>query len=139
MGYPCSSFFYPDTMSSRSFPSDERLKSRKAIRTLFASGRSIKQYPLRVLWSETDSDESPIKVAYSAPKRHFRLATRRNRIKRLMREAYRKNKSLIHDADLEGGIHLMFIYLGGREQTYEKIEDAMRNILREVRDAVAEI
>jgi ribonuclease P protein component len=76
-----------------SFPSQERLKHRKKIESLFQSGKSFSQYPLRVVYSISSATEDitlgNIQIAFSVPKKKFKSAVDRNRIKRLMREAYR--------------------------------------------------
>ena len=53
--------------------------------------------PFRLIWMQaTLSSASPAQVAFSVPVKNFRLAVDRNRIKRQMREIYRKNKASIY-------------------------------------------
>ena len=77
-----------------SFSKRDKLKSKKVIDRLFLEGKSIVVYPLRLVYvSETFSDETHIKVAVSVSKKRHKKAVDRNRIKRLMREAYRLEKA----------------------------------------------
>lgn len=93
---------------------------------LFASGKSASVFPLKLIYSSYDH-QSPFKIqaGVSVSKRHFKKAVDRNRIKRLMREAYRKNKYLIYDhADTKKHL-IMFIYQDNTEISYELMEEKM--------------
>jgi ribonuclease P protein component len=73
---------------------NERLKSRKRIEQIFASGKSFGLYPLRVLYIEpTEADAPVLQCGFSVSTRHFKKAVHRNRIKRLLREAWRLQKN----------------------------------------------
>ena len=76
---------------------NERLKSRKAIDQLFTAGKSFSLFPFKVIYSKANNSQQPtinhqLKCAFSVSKRNFKKAVFRNRIKRLMREAYRLQK-----------------------------------------------
>ena len=88
---------------------EEKLKSRKLIEKLFVEGDSLKEYPLRLKYLRIRDENNSIKVAFSVPKRNFKLAVDRNRIKRLLRESYRKNKAVFVEG-LIGEYILMFMY-----------------------------
>jgi ribonuclease P protein component len=83
---------------SQSFGKEYKLCRRKLIDGVFKTGKVIKQYPFVVHFLEVDEKlEAPFQVTISAPKRNFRKAHDRNRIKRLMRETIRFNKMILED------------------------------------------
>ncbi len=104
---------------------NEKLKSTKSIDRLFVDGESFVQYPIRVVFVKNNSEEKN-KVAFSVSKRNFKLAVDRNKIKRLMREAYRLNK---YELDIHG-FHILFIYTNRKIKSYSKIENSIITILQ---------
>ena len=113
------------------FSKEEKLKKKNLITELFASGKSASVFPLRMIYLENDHD-SPFKVqaGVSVSKRNFKSAVDRNRIKRLMRESYRKNKYLIYnDKDTKKHI-LMFIYQAKSEVSYQEMEEKMIDLIQ---------
>jgi ribonuclease P protein component len=95
---------------------EERLKSRKQIRSLFEKGEKIVVFPCRALYEITPNEAPALKAGFSVSARHFPKAVDRNRIKRLLREAYRLQKGPLQQRlgqnKLQAG--LFFIY-NGRE------------------------
>lgn len=78
------------------FKKEERLHEKKLIGTLFKEGKSFYKFPFKVLYYKLEEAESyPAKVLISVSKHNFKRAVDRNRIKRLIREAYRKNKYIL--------------------------------------------
>ena len=113
------------------FRKEEKLKKKNLITELFASGKSASVFPLKMVYLENDH-ESPFKVkaGVSVSKRNFKSAVDRNRIKRLMRESYRKNKHLIYNDDDTKKHILMFIYQAKREVSYEQMEEKMNELIQ---------
>jgi ribonuclease P protein component len=82
----------------QTFKKAERLCNRTLINALFKEGRSFNIYPVRVSWMDIDpGTPSPAEVLIIVSRKKFSKATERNRIKRRIREAYRKNKSLFYE------------------------------------------
>ena len=79
------------------FPKSEHLVGKKKIAALYAKGNKLSEPPLFLTYTFTDTAECA-RVLFSVPKRHFRHASARNRYKRLLREAYRLNKSIITES-----------------------------------------
>ncbi len=119
------------------FPASERLKRKKQIDQLFRKGSSITEFPLQaIFFFETNSNEKGTKVAFSVPKKIIKLAVNRNRVKRLMRESYRKNK---HDLfanlnNTQGCMHVMFIYKSKEIIKYKDIEQKIFIILQRLQN-----
>jgi ribonuclease P protein component len=105
---------------------EEKLKSRKLIEKLFIEGDSLKEYPLRLKYLKIRDENNSVKVAFSVPKRNFKLAVDRNRIKRLLRESYRKNKGVFVEG-LMGEYILMFMYTDSIERSQVDLD---KKILR---------
>ena len=80
-----------------------------------------------VYLKNTHTSEFPIKVGFTVPKRSIKLAVNRNRIKRIMREVYRKNKYLFSEKLNEPYV-FMFIYMSNEELKYEDLERSLLKI-----------
>ncbi|MEL0455339.1 ribonuclease P protein component [Flavobacteriaceae bacterium SZ-1-7] len=108
-----------------SFPKKEKLKGKKLIDQLFAEGQSVSVFPLRLVYLKTSfEDEVMAKAGVSVSKRNFKTAVDRNRIKRLMREAYRLNKATYFN-NLKAQHAFMILYIGKDKPTFAQIEKFM--------------
>ena len=82
--------------SPQSFGKAERLNSKKLMDELFNKGSSFVLYPFRVYYLKHEQPvPSQVQVMMGVSKKNFASAVDRNRVKRLMRESYRKNKNII--------------------------------------------
>ena len=118
-----------DKKTSLAFPRKEKLKSKKQIDALFAQGLSLNTYPLKLLYLEVDfPDGATTKTMFVVPKRNIRSAVKRNRIKRLLREAYRLNRGHTFN-NIEGNFALAILYLGKEMPDYALIEKKMIGLL----------
>ncbi|MGH1434146.1 MAG: ribonuclease P protein component [Lewinella sp.] len=121
-------------MNDFRFQRGERLKSRKELERLFEPGSSaLMQYPFRLVWRPVEEARSdfPIQFTVSVSKRRFKHAVDRNRVKRLVREAYRLRKNELYDALPEDSPQLawMIIFIGKELPEYAKVDKAMRKLI----------
>ena len=114
---------------------DERLKSRKQIEALFASGKTLMSFPLRISFQFlplADGESSTLQIGVSASKRNFKRAVDRNRIKRLLRETYRLQKkelvTTLQLNNLKGQV--FFIFVDKTLPTYPAVFESMTKCLK---------
>jgi ribonuclease P protein component len=113
----------------QSFGKDEKLKSKKLIDILFQQGKSVKSFPLKLVYLPiTNPEIKQFKTGVSVPKRLVKTAVGRNRIKRLMREAYRKNKYLVTHSHPKA-YALMVIYISREEISQLNLNKSMIKLL----------
>lgn len=110
------------------FPKTEKLKSRKQIEMLFEEGASLKVYPLRIRFLKVNEEKKPLQVSFSVPKRNFKRAVDRIRIKRVLREVFRKNKQIVNK-DIENSYVVMFMFTDRQEWNYKDLEKKMISLL----------
>jgi ribonuclease P protein component len=86
------------------FGKNEKLTGRKLTSQLFAEGKSFFIPPVKVLWLDTVlNSPAPVQLLISVPRRQFKKAVERNRIRRLFREAYRLHKrAFLEGLDKQG-------------------------------------
>lgn len=111
------------------FKKKEKLKSQKLIEKLFDEGKSVTVFPLRMLYLKTAQDDgSTIKTGVSVSKRNFKKAVQRNRIKRLLREAYRLNKPEYFN-NITTSYALMILYIGKEATDFDSINANLKLLL----------
>ena len=106
------------------FPKHSRLCGQLRIAALYKEGQRFTAWPLRVTYAPTEEETQ---VLVWAPKSLFKRAVKRNRLRRLMREAYRLNQGL-----LEGKYLLAFNYIDKEEQSYQTVEKAVVKALKKI-------
>lgn len=117
----------------------ERLSSKKIIDKLFAEGDSILQYPLKMVFLKTEiPTKNPVQTGFTASKRSFKRAVARNKIKRLLREAYRLNKHIICNEVSNEQLALFILFIGKEIPKYEAVETAMKKGLGKIAGKLAE-
>ena len=116
------------------FPKTERLSSVILIEKLFAGGsKSLPAFPLRIVYMPVEGEELPAgSVLISVPKKRFKRAVKRNRVKRQIREAYRKHKYLLIDPLKAAGkkAAIAFIWLDNELHASDEIEEKVKKLLQ---------
>ena len=119
----------------------ERLKRRKVIDQLFSDGKAFSVFPFRVQYMFNSlPDDVPLQAGFTVSGRNFKRAVDRNRIKRLMREAYRLQapplKELLLAKQMKLG--LFFIYTGRELPDYNLVSEKITVILKRVTQVINE-
>ena len=122
------------------FKKSERLCSRILMDRLFQGGSlTVSAYPFRAVFLPVDQTEQQgVSVLISVPKKRFHDAVDRNRVKRQIREAYRKNKhSLIELVSERGqGLLVAFIYVSAKIESTSYIEKRLTRLLDKVGESL---
>lgn len=114
------------------FPKKEKLKSAKTIENLFLEGKTHSKFPIKVFYVSEENGENS-QAAFAVPKRNFKSAVDRNRVKRQLREAYRLNKQILDEIHGKKFV-MLFLYLGKVKPQYAELEKAMVKLLKKVCD-----
>lgn len=112
-----------------SFPKKEKLKSKIRITQLFAEGKTITVFPIKLIYLKVDQQEAPVQAGVTVPKKKFKSAVSRNHLKRLLRESYRLNKAIVFN-NTEDKFAFLFLYLGKEALPFKIIQHKMTLLLK---------
>lgn len=120
---------------------EERICSKKLINELFTgNGRSMTAFPLRVVFMKrTIVDDQPrAAMLVSVPKRYFKHAVDRNRVKRQVREAFRRHKSIIIQnlTDDHEDVAMAFVWLTNEKYPSSEVENRMVRLLTRISECL---
>ena len=127
---------------------EERICSRALIEKLFKgeNARSLMSFPLRAVYlaePRTEGDEMPpVRILVSVPKRYFKHAVDRNRVKRQVREAYRKNKAILTDTLTENGgktVSVAFVWTDSNHRESAEVERRLKGLLHRIAEKLQEV
>lgn len=133
------------TEQAHTLTKGERLNSRTLIEKLFAGGnsRSMSAFPLRAVYMVKDRDglEPQVQVLMSVSKRKFKRAVKRNRVKRQLREAYRRNKQIVYDSLLrheyfDKAVVIAFIWLDDKLHDSDNVNAKVSNLLTRISEKI---
>jgi ribonuclease P protein component len=110
---------------------DDKLKSRKAIETLFAQGKSFSLFPFKVFY-RVENGPAKLQAGFAVSSRNFKKAVDRNRVKRLGRESYRLQKNNLSELVSSGmkRLQIFIIYTGKELPEYKLVYEKTGNILK---------
>ena len=121
------------------FRKSERINSKLIIDKLFAGGNSSNAvFPLRIVYMAIPKEEAPqsmddvpASILISVPKKRFRNAVDRNRLKRLIREAYRTNKGVLWQVleEKDYRVAIAFISITDKMPTFYQVNKAVARAL----------
>ena len=126
-----------DNPCNLSFPKKYRINSKLIFEKFIALNQTVFVYPFKCYYSfsplENGKDVNDMAVA--VPKRNFKKAVERNRIKRMMREAYRTNHHQILDTETivkNCKISFLFVYIATKMESFALIEKKMQEIMKNI-------
>lgn len=104
----------------------ERLHGTKAVETLFKGGKSksMTVFPLRLVYMPLPEGQ-PSQMLVSVPKRCFKRAVKRNRVKRQVRQAWRTNKALLPQQP----VAMAFIWMDRELKATQLVEQRVRKLM----------
>lgn len=113
----------------------EKLKSRKQIELLFAQGKSISSFPVKVFYLPVEhTPEHPVQVGVGVSARNFKKAVDRNTIKRRMREAYRLHKLPLHEhvVAAQKSVAVFILWIDKQLPTTAALQDLMPTVIEKL-------
>jgi len=124
-------------MKEKGFSKQERICNRDDFKFLFSDGKSFFSYPFRCVFTENQSDELLVRIAISVSKKKFKLAVDRNRIKRLIREAYRLEKRYLYKhIPSPLTLNMLIIYTENKILNHKHIRNGMQGLMKKTKEAM---
>lgn len=120
---------------------EERLKSRKIIDLLFKEGKSFSNFPFRIVWKYLPLESNNfLQAGFTVSTKHFKKAVDRNRIRRLMKEAYRLQKNALQQnlGHSNKRLGIFFIYVGKEIPAYTLVVEKFAIIIERLQKIVNE-
>jgi ribonuclease P protein component len=122
-------------LATFSYNKFEKLKSRKQIELLFAKGKSISAFPVKVFYLPIDHTPlHPVQVGVGVSARNFKKAVYRNTIKRRMREAYSLHKLTLYEhlVAAEKSVAVFIFLIDKQLPTTEVLQDLMPTVIEKL-------
>lgn len=123
---------------NHTFGKTYKLKSKKQIGLLHQKGKSIFSFPFALRYEvKKEIADSPLQIMISAPKRSYKRAHDRNRIKRLIKEGLRMNKEVIESNILPGTtLFLSLTYRHNEILDFKSIDNRTKVALNKLLNAI---
>lgn len=121
----------------------ERLRGKAVFNELFRSGNGFRSGQIVVKYLRTDDGTTPVQVGFTV-RRNAGSAVKRNRLRRMLREAYRLQREVLEEGMKgypESGLRIVFVWSGSNDQAlrpqfehlYAQMETALQRLLRKLR------
>lgn len=117
------------------FGKEYKLCLQRHINDVYETGTVLKSYPFTVRYKSIElASSKPFQLVISAPKRSFKRAHDRNRIRRLCKEAIRFNKGILEQplTEHDQQIALFLIYTAREELQLELLERKTRKLFHAI-------
>lgn len=112
------------------FPKSERLTHKEHFRIIVEEGVGVNAFPIRVAVATVPlSSEADYQIAFSVGKRRFKKAVDRNRLKRLLREAWREKKEEFTAALPVDHPGILVVYIANEHKSLNDIRRAFDKAL----------
>lgn len=116
-------------------PKSDRLCNIKLIEDLYKSPSFVKAYPIIFSYKSTDFQlDTPFQILFTVPKRNFKSAVKRNRIKRLLRDRFRLNKQQFSELFRNHKSICSMVYTAKELPNYQQIDASIVKILSKLKD-----
>ena len=102
------------------------LKSTSEIDAVFKDGCKLSSKLISLYYAKS-KEHNHLRFTFSVGKKTHALATTRNKLKRLMKEALRLNGHEFLSQNLS--YNLVFIYFSSKEESFKSIEESMKSLL----------
>jgi ribonuclease P protein component len=119
----------------------EILRGYSVFSEILKNGESIQSSALQCYFKKQKRERSvsPIRAGFAVPRRDVHLAVERNRLKRLMREAFRTNKAQLYEAVDGKDIQLALVFIfrkaglaNVRQIRYADIENDLNDVMLKI-------
>ena len=118
------------------FPKYERICKESDIQRLFDQGVGFSAYPYRVVYLFYRDETRPVtcRLLVSVSKKRFHHAFKRNRVKRLIRESWRKNKAILYEICQKDNISVdvALVYTATVIHSYEEMFRKTKKAIHEM-------
>lgn len=116
------------------YPKKQRLKSRKKLQQLFAAKKAVSCGTVKLLYFVEEADAGTVKCGVGLSGRYFKKAVDRNRIKRLLREAYRLQQHELNFRAhlLQKEVSVFILYTGKTMPDYSFIFEQVGCVLQKL-------
>ncbi len=117
----------------------EKLKSRKLIDEVFKKGKSFNDFPFRAIYLFPEENTSYLQAGFAVSSKNFKRAVDRNKIKRLMREAYRLQKNSLRKIleEKQKSIVVFIVFTGKELPVFSDTKVKLQSLLQRMEQMIS--